>query len=65
MAFVRNIMGLTLSVRHYWSGVNPTELLLLNPQGHLVPSNNTSTHSSLNQNYNQFAVNYGIHLANC
>jgi hypothetical protein len=61
-----NKMGLTLNVRHYWSGVNPTELLLLNPQGYLVPSNTTSTPSSLNQNYNQFAVNmvYTWQIAN-
>ena len=34
-----NKMGLTLNIRHYWSGVNPKELLLLNTQGYLEKTN--------------------------
>jgi Domain of unknown function (DUF5916) len=61
-----NKKGLTLNIRHYWSGVNPQELLLLNTQGYLVKSNTLIAPTSLNQNYNQFALNmvYTWQIAN-
>jgi hypothetical protein len=52
-----NKMGLTINVRHYWSGVNPAELLLLNTNGELEKRDTYLTASSLKQNFNQFALN--------
>jgi hypothetical protein len=52
-----NKMGITLNVRHYWSGVNPQEVLLLNTAGYLDKINTTVTPASLAQNYNSFALN--------
>jgi hypothetical protein len=62
-----NKMGLTLNIRHYWSGVNPKELLLLNNLGSLVaPIASIPAASNYNQNYNQFALNmvYTWQIAN-
>jgi Domain of unknown function (DUF5916) len=53
-----NKMGLTLNVRHYWSGVDPTEILLLNTQGKLEkPSFTTNVPSFYARNFNSFALN--------
>lgn len=52
-----NTMGITLNIRHYWSGVDPKELLLLNTEGYLVPSNTTKKPEAYSQNFNQFALN--------
>jgi Domain of unknown function (DUF5916) len=53
-----NKMGLTLNVRHYWSGVNPTEVLLLNTKGYLEkPSFVTNAPSNYARNFNAFALN--------
>jgi hypothetical protein len=52
-----NKMGIMLNVRHYWSGVNPQEVLLLNTAGYLDKINTTVTPASLAQNYNSFALN--------
>jgi Domain of unknown function (DUF5916) len=52
-----NKMGLTINVRHYWSGVNPAELLFLNTNGELEKRDTYLTASSLKQNFNQFALN--------
>jgi hypothetical protein len=51
-----NKMGLTLNVRHYWSGVKAKELYLLNTQGYLDPSNRLDA-NTLSQNYDAFALN--------
>ncbi len=51
-----NKMGLTLNIRHYWSGVNAKELYLLNTKGYLDPSNRVAA-STLSQNYDAFALN--------
>jgi Domain of unknown function (DUF5916) len=62
-----NKMGLTLNIRHYWSGVNPQELLLLNKKGNLEATNLITTPaSSYAQNFNQFALNmvYTWQIAN-
>jgi hypothetical protein len=62
-----NKMGLTLNIRHYWSGVNPQELLLLNKQGNLEATNLiTAPASAYAQNFNQFALNmvYTWQIAN-
>jgi Domain of unknown function (DUF5916) len=53
-----NKMGLTLNIRHYWSGVNPKELLLLNNQGYLEKTNVIATPpTEYAQNFNAFALN--------
>lgn len=53
-----NKMGLTLNIRHYWSGVNPTEVLLLNTKGYLEkPSFATNAPSNYARNFNAFALN--------
>ena len=53
-----NKMGLTLNVRHYWSGVRPTELLLLNTQGYLEKTNLIAIPpTDYNRNFNSFALN--------
>jgi Domain of unknown function (DUF5916) len=53
-----NKMGITLNVRHYWSGVNPTEVLLLNTKGYLeTPNFTTNTASTYARNFNSFALN--------
>jgi hypothetical protein len=52
-----NTMGITLTIRHYWSGVDPKELLLLNTKGDLVISNTTKKPEDYRQNFNQFALN--------
>ncbi len=52
-----NKMGITFNVRHYWSGVNPQEVLLLNTAGYLDKFSGTVTPASLAQNYNSFALN--------
>ncbi len=62
-----NKMGLTLNVRHYWSGVNPEELFLLTQEGNLEKTNLlTESASSYAQNFNQFALNmvYTWQIAN-
>ncbi len=61
-----NKMGITLNVRHYWSGVNPQEVYLLNTAGYLDNLNTTVTPASLAQNYNSFALNmvYTWQIAN-
>ncbi len=62
-----NKMGLTLNIRHYWSGVSPQELLLLNRQGNLEQTNLISSPAaSYAQNFNQFALNlvYTWQIAN-
>jgi hypothetical protein len=51
-----NKMGLTLNVRHYWSGVKAKELYLLNTKGYLDPSNRIEV-NTLSQNYDAFALN--------
>jgi hypothetical protein len=51
-----NKMGLTLNVRHYWSGVNAQQIYLLNTKGYL-DANNRFEPTTLNQNYNALAVN--------
>ena len=53
-----NKMGLTLGVRHYWSGVKPNALYLLNTNGTLTAyTTNKFTPSDLAINLNSFAVN--------
>jgi Domain of unknown function (DUF5916) len=52
-----NTMGISLTIRHYWSGVDPKELLLLNTKGDLVISNTTKKPEDYRQNFNQFALN--------
>jgi hypothetical protein len=62
-----NKMGITLNVRHYWSGVNPQEVFLLNTNGNLEKTNSiTIPPISLAQNYNSFALNmvYTWQIAN-
>ncbi len=62
-----NKMGLTLNVRHYWSGVSPQELFLLNTQGYLVKTNTIAIPpTNYAQNFNQFALNmvYTWQIAN-
>lgn len=51
-----NKMGITLNARHYWSGVNPQEVFLLNATGNLDKSN-AIIPVSLARNFNQFALN--------
>ncbi len=62
-----NKMGITINVRHYWSGVDAKEVLLLNKDGNL--GNNFIVPRDANQfsrNYNQFALNmvYTWQIAN-
>ena len=53
-----NKMGLTLGVRHYWSGVQPNALYLLNIDGSLSPYNTSNFKpSDVAFNFNSFRVN--------
>ncbi len=53
-----NKMGISLNIRHYWSGVNPLELYLLNPKGYLEKTNMiTIPPNDFSQNYNSFGLN--------
>jgi hypothetical protein len=53
-----NKMGLTLFVRHYWSGVDPKQLYLLNTKGYLDETNtNKPDINTLKRNTNFFNVN--------
>jgi Domain of unknown function (DUF5916) len=62
-----NKMGITLNVRHYWSGVNPQEVFLLSADGNLEKTNTINiSPRALAQNYNSFALNmvYTWQIAN-
>jgi Domain of unknown function (DUF5916) len=62
-----NKMGITLNVRHYWSGVNPLQLYLLNTEGYLENTNTIATPpTDFAQNYNSFGLNmvYTWQIAN-
>lgn len=48
-----NRMGLTVSTRHNWTKVRPSQFYLLNLEGHLEP---TSLSKNVDQNYNYMSV---------
>jgi hypothetical protein len=60
-------MWVNVNVRHYWSGVNAKEILLLKTSGQLETNTTSGIQASdLNQNYNAFAMNmvYTWQIAN-
>ncbi len=62
-----NKMGITLNIRHYWSGVNARKLLLLNAKGYLEDFNMIAIPpTDYSRNFNQFALNmvYTWQIAN-